>query len=104
MIYTVEGENGAVFVNNDHFEMVRREETLENFSIQSNWMDASHSAWFNSMFDDFVHAMASRDFVGKDARDSYRCVEVIERCYQSAREESRMVVIPGDLSFLKGNR
>lgn len=100
MIYTVEGTEGAIFVNNDDLEVVCREKTVEKFTIASDWMDASHTKWFNSMFDLFQKAIAEDDYVNAEVKESYLCVQIIEQAYASNREDSRLMPIAKDFSFL----
>jgi hypothetical protein len=57
--------------------------------VSSAWMDASHSAWFGSLFESFAKAMDERSYLGPDALDALRCIEVIGAAYTSARERSR---------------
>jgi hypothetical protein len=57
----------------------------------SDWMDASHVGWFSSLFDEFRATIAKNEFVGKDAREAFMCVQLIERAYKSAREDSRLL-------------
>jgi hypothetical protein len=52
-------------------------------------MDASHTRWFNAMFDEFLAAIESGDFAGKEALDAYRCIEIITTAYRSAGEACR---------------
>ena len=50
---------------------------VERKSIASHWMDASHVSWFNSLFDQVQSAIANGEWVGKEAEESYRCIEII---------------------------
>jgi hypothetical protein len=52
-------------------------------------MDASHTRWFNAMFDKFLHAIETGDFAGDEAQDAYRCLEIITTAYRSAGEGCR---------------
>ena len=101
MIYTVAGTEGAIFVNNDDVEVVKREATVEKFAIKSDWMDASHTAWFNSMFDEFKQCIASGDFVNAEIKESYLCVDIIEKCYESNREGSSLQPVQSGFAFLE---
>jgi len=100
VIYTVQGTKGAVVVNDDEAEISvgfpntgshqgTDEYKVEKFTIESDWMDASHTKWFNSMFDKFLGCIERNDFVNDEIRESYACVEVIEKCYLSSAEGSR---------------
>ena len=48
-------------------------------------MDASHVTWFNAMFDQFKTAIQNNDFVGSEAKEAYRCIEIITKAYESAK-------------------
>jgi hypothetical protein len=62
-------------------------------SVPSHWMDASHKEWFGSLLDQFKGAIASNDYVGKDARDAIECIKVISAAYLSASLSSREVTV-----------
>ncbi len=51
--------------------------SFDRKEIASDWMDSSHVTWFNSLFDDFKGAIDRRDFVGKEAREAFLCVQLI---------------------------
>ena len=68
-------------------------------SIPSDWMDSSHVTWFNSLFDDFKGAIERRDFVGKEAREAFLCVQLITTAYASAREGCRELPLGGPSSI-----
>jgi predicted dehydrogenase len=102
VIYTVQGERGAVTVDDDDLQLavmrpragpdvaqgaVRWE--VERRAIASDWMDASHTTWFNALFDQFLVAIAGGDFAGKEAQDAYRCIELITTAYRSAADSCR---------------
>ncbi len=102
VIYTVQGERGAVTVDDDDLQLATMVKTdgpdvaqgavkweVEKRSIASNWMDASHVSWFNSMFDQFKGAIAQGDFVGKEAREAYLCIQLITQAYKSAGDGCR---------------
>ena len=102
VIYTVQGERGAITVTDDELELAIMERTsgpdvaqgavtwrTERRSIASHWMDASHVSWFNSLFDQFRAAIDSSDFVSTETRDSYRCIEIISQAYASAADGCR---------------
>lgn len=102
VIYTIQGERGAITVDDDEMQIATMQKTsgpdvaqgavtwsVEKKSIKSDWMDASHVQWFNSLFDGFKKAIETGDFVGKEAKESYLCVQLITQAYQSAREGSR---------------
>lgn len=102
VIYTLHGEHGAITVDDDDLQLAVVRETdgpdigrgavtwdVERRKIESDWMDASHTRWFNAMFDRFLGAMSAGDFAGKDAQDAYRCVEAITTAYRSAADGCR---------------
>lgn len=101
VMYTVQGERGAITVDDDDLQLATMESTsgpdvaqgavtwkVEKRSIASNWMDASHVTWFNSLFDQFKEAIAQGDFVGKEAREAYLCIQLITKAYESAQQNS----------------
>jgi predicted dehydrogenase len=100
VIYTLHGDHGALRVEDDDVETTVFhtnghpgapkpiwERSTQH--VSSAWMDASHVAWFGSLFDSFGKAMDQRDYLGPDAQDALRCIEVIRAAYASARESSR---------------
>jgi hypothetical protein len=58
-------------------------------------MDASHTTWFNAMFDRFQKAIAAGDYAGKEAQDAYRCIEIITQAYHSAGDGCRELPLGG---------
>lgn len=96
VVYTLHGERGALRVEDDDVELslmkafdgrrtgwdVRRER------VASHWMDASHAEWFCSVFRDFSAAIERHDFVSQETMASFKCIELIETAYQSARKRS----------------
>lgn len=102
VIYTVQGERGAITVDDDDLQLAVMESTggpdvaqgavkwnVEKRVIASNWMDASHVSWFNSLLDQFKTAIATGDYVGKEAREAYLCIQLITTAYRSAAEGCR---------------
>ena len=102
VIYTVQGERGAITVDDDDLQLATMESTggpdvaqgavtwkVEKKSISSHWMDASHVSWFNSLFDQFKTAIKDGDYVGKEAREAYLCIQLIMTAYKSAEEGCR---------------
>jgi predicted dehydrogenase len=98
VIYTLQGESGAITVEDDDLQVAIQEKTsgpdvaqgavtwkFEKSTIESDWMDASHVTWFNAMFDQFATAIADQDYVGKEAKEAYRCIEIITKAYESAK-------------------
>lgn len=112
VIYTIQGTKGAITVDDDDMQIATQRETdgpdvaqgavtwdVERRSISSHWMDASHVEWFNSLFDQFRSAISQDEYVGKEAREAYLCVQLIGAAYRSAQDQSREVplsaIIPG---------
>jgi predicted dehydrogenase len=102
VIYTVQGERGAITVDDDDLQLAVMRNTagpdvaqgavtwdVEKRSIASHWMDASHVSWFNSLFDQFKTAIQEGDFVGKEAKEAYLCIQLITTAYRSAQEGCR---------------
>jgi predicted dehydrogenase len=106
VIYTIQGSHGAIRVEDDEVEvcvMNRRDGATSNHpvswektreSISSEWMDAGHSVWFESLFTEFHAAIVAQDYAGRAAMDSLRCVELIDAAYASARDSSREQALP----------
>ena len=108
VIYTVQGDRGAITVDDDDLQLAVMRATggpdvaqgavtwdVERHGIASDWMDASHTRWFNAMFDRFLHAIATGDHAGKEAQDAYRCVEIITTAYRSASDGCRELPLGG---------
>ncbi len=102
VIYTVQGETGAITVDDDDLQLAVMEKTggpdvaqgavkwnVEKRTIQSDWMDASHVTWFNSMFDQFKTCIEKGEWVGKEAKESYLCIQLITTAYKSANDGCR---------------
>jgi predicted dehydrogenase len=102
VIYTIQGERGAITVDDDDLQLAVMESTggpdvaqgavkwnVEKRSIASHWMDASHVSWFNSLVDQFKTAIAQREWVGKEAREACLCIQLITTAYRSAAEGCR---------------
>jgi predicted dehydrogenase len=98
VVYTVHGELGAVTVDDDDMQISTHPPAgaaggaaprVERRTIASDWMDASHTRWFSSMFDEFLAAVESGEWAGRDAQDARRCIEVVEACRASARDGCR---------------
>jgi predicted dehydrogenase len=97
VIYTVQGERGAVTVDDDDLQLAVMRATsgpdvaqgavawdVERRAVGSHWMDASHVRWFDALFDSFLEAIAAGDFAGREAQDAWRCVDIITAAYRSA--------------------
>lgn len=108
VIYTIQGTMGAIMVHDDDLELALMRKTsgpdvaqgavewvTEKESIASHWMDASHVSWFNSLFDQFAGAIHSSDYVGKEAKEAYRCIELITKAYESSSLGSKELRLEG---------
>ena len=100
VIYTIHGDRGAIRVEDDAIEVARlrsqsergssaAEWSFEREEVRSDWMDSSHVTWFDSLFDDFRRAIDRGEWVGKEAEESFLCVQLIQTAYASARAGSR---------------
>lgn len=102
VVYTIQGEKGGIAVSDDDLELSIMERTsgpdvaqgavtwkVEKRAVSSDWMDASHVGWFNSLFDQFKDAIARGEFVGKEAREAYLCIQLITTAYRSAADGCR---------------
>ncbi len=109
VIYTIQGELGAITVDDDDLQLAvvdrggivhpNAKWTFEKRSVASHWMDASHSHWFDSLFEQFKGAIQEGAFVGKEARDAYFCVQTISNAYRSADEGCREVALGTEIGW-----
>ena len=99
VIYSLQGTKGALVIDDDDWELTS-DGKVEKGIIESDWMDASHTRWFNSLFDQFKSAMSSGDFVNRELREAVACVQIIETCYRSNDEGSRELPLPLDVLSL----
>jgi predicted dehydrogenase len=99
VIYSLQGTKGALVIDDDDWELTS-DGKVEKGVIESDWMDASHTRWFNSLFDQFKSAMRSGDFVNRELREAVACVQIIETCYRSNAEGSRELPLPLDVLSL----
>lgn len=95
VIYTLHGDRGAIRVEDDDIELAVKGAAVNTFtrskwSIASEWMNAGHAEWFESMFQDFSTAVDRRDYAGRPAQDALRCIELTMAAYRSAEEGSRL--------------
>jgi len=101
VVYSLQGKDGALVIDDDDWELttgvLSGKPRVEKGSIASHWMDASHTQWFDSLFDQFKAAMESGDFVGRELREAVACVQIIETCYRSSAEGSRELPLPLDV-------
>jgi predicted dehydrogenase len=109
VIYAIQGERGAITVDDDDLQVAlgrgingygtAKSWKVSRRTIASHWMDASHSHWFSSLFDQFKKAIEEDAFVGKEAREAYFCVQVIENAYRSAAEGCREVPLSTEIGW-----
>jgi predicted dehydrogenase len=104
VVYTLQGTEGALVIDDDDWELTTGKNggkpVVERGVIESDWMDASHTRWFNSMFDQFRNAIRAGDFVNHELREAVACVQIIETCYRSSAEGSRELPLAVDVSAL----
>src|SRR5712691_6367259 len=101
VVYSLQGTDGALVIDDDDWELTTGVSSgkprVEKGTIASHWMDASHTQWFDSLFDQFKAAMQSGDFVGRELREAVACVQIIETCYRSSAEGSRELPLSLDV-------
>ena len=108
VIYAVQGARGAITVDDDDMQVAEWTGpgpegspgtwSVERSSIASNWMDASHVSWFDSLFEQFASAIARGEHVGKEALEALRCVQIIDAAYRSSAQGCREMALP-DATF-----
>jgi predicted dehydrogenase len=95
VIYTIHGSHGAIRVEDDHIEVSRNKTghvvgaakvdwQFERHEIPSDWMDSS----------DFKKAVAKGEWVGKEAEESFLCIQLIQTAYESALKGSQELRLP----------
>ncbi len=94
--YTLHGDRGAIMIEDDDIQVAVRgtgaaQPVIERMNAASHWMDASHAAWFQTLQGEFATAIAEGEFVGKNAREAFLCVQLIETAYASSRAGSRLL-------------
>jgi predicted dehydrogenase len=104
VIYTLHGERGAVRVEDDTIEVIERHPNggatkTEVVTMPSDWKDAGHGPWFADLFAQFVRAVEQNDFVGAEARDALRAMEVIDAARVSAKLGGREMTLAPDASM-----
>jgi predicted dehydrogenase len=104
VVYSLQGSDGALVIDDDEWELTTGTSSgktaVEKGVIESDWMDASHTKWFNSLFDQFKAAMRSGDFVNRELREAVACIQIIETCYRSSAEGSRELPMAVDVTAL----
>ena len=114
VIYTVQGTQGAITVDDDDVQLAKMRATdgpdvaqgavtwdVQKSVISSNWMDASHVSWFDSLFTQFQTAIAQNDYVGKEAREAFLCIQLIQTAYQSAAQSCQELPLDNRLTWLE---
>ena len=109
VISAIQGDKGAITVDDDRIQLAvmancenensshKAEWTMENYIVPSDWMDSSHTAWFNTMFDQFKMAIMNNDFKNKEIMDAYYCVHSIVKAYDSINANSTKMYIENSL-------
>jgi len=110
VIYTLQGDKGALTVEDDDLQIARMESTsgpdvaqgavkwnVEKRQISSHWMDASHVEWFDSLFSQFKTAVEKNDYVSKETREAYLCIQLIDAAYRSAKDSCRELTLPTEI-------
>jgi predicted dehydrogenase len=104
VVYTVQGTDGALVISDDDWELTTQlrsgKPVVEKGVIESDWMDASHTKWFNSMFDKFRGAIDRGEYVHDELREAVACIQIIETCYRSNAEGGRELPLALDVSTL----
>ncbi len=99
VVYSLQGTAGALVIDDDKWELTS-EDGLRHGVIESDWMDASHTKWFNSLFDQFKEAMRAGDFVNRELREAVACIQIIETAYRSSADGCRELPLPLDVTAL----
>ncbi len=104
VVYSLQGSDGALVIDDDDYELTTSARSgkpqLEKGVIESDWMDASHSKWFSSLFDKFQGAIAQGQFVHRELQEAVACIQIIETCYRSNAEGCRELPLPLDVLAL----
>lgn len=105
VIYTIQGSKGAITIDDDDVQVCDMSANAgkgatRRFSIASHWGDASHVAWFNSMFDQFTDCVKRGDYVNSELKEAYHCIQLIHRAYESSNNGSREMELDTTFSFL----
>ncbi len=97
VVYTLQGTSGALVIDDDDWELTAGGQ-VERGVIESEWMDASHTRWFNSLFDQFLLATREGDFINRELREAVACIQIIETCYRSNAEGCRELPLVLDVT------
>jgi predicted dehydrogenase len=100
VIYTIQGTRGAITISDDDFELATAA-GVERRTIVSAFNDASHTAWFTSLFESFRDAIQRNEYVSLELREAYLSCHLIERIYDSAAAGCREMPIDASFDFLK---
>jgi predicted dehydrogenase len=104
IIYSLQGTDGALVIDDDDWELTTRsvsgKSDVEKGVIESQWMDASHRAWFDSLFDEFKAAIHRGDFASDELREAVAAIQIIETCYRSNAEGCRELPLRLDVREL----
>lgn len=100
VIYSIQGDKGAITISDDDFEVVTPAGT-EKRVIVSAFNDASHTSWFTSMFGAFRDAIARKDWVNRELEEAYMCCQLIERIYDSAAQGCRELPVDTNVDFAR---
>jgi predicted dehydrogenase len=100
VIYTLHGDRGAIRVEDDAVELSVKTRGADGDRwsqtqrlVSSSWMDASHTAWFRALHQQFAGAIERGEHVGAELRESFGCVALIEAAYASASARGREVAL-----------
>ena len=102
VLYTLQGERGAITVDDDDLEVAVRQQAespgahIERSRVSSQWTDASHVSWFNSLFEQFRAALEEGRWVSPETEDALVCLQVIDAVYRSAANGSRDLPLSPD--------
>jgi predicted dehydrogenase len=99
VVYSLQGTSGALVIDDDDWELTEGGRITKGV-IESDWMDASHTKWFNSLFDQFKDAIRDGNFVNRELREAVACIQIIETAYRSSAEGCRELPLPLDVTAL----
>jgi predicted dehydrogenase len=107
VIYAIQGERGAITVDDDDLQLAIQkatsgpdvaqgaiEWTVEKRCLSSHWMDASHISWFQSLFSRFEAAIINKEYISAELKEAILCIRTINLAYQSAAQNSKEVLLP----------
>ena len=100
VVYSVQGDRGALFTDEDELQIGRLSAKTERERIVSSFDDASHTSWFAALFAQFTAGIAENDHVGRELIEAYACVRIIEKIYESAALDSKALSLDFEEDFL----